>query len=180
MKNVLIISSSLRAKSNSEALAHCFEKGASDAGNKVDFVSLKGKQIAFCKGCLACQIKKDGHCVIKDDSDEIVQKMLNADVICFATPIYYEEMSGQLKTLLDRGNPMYQIKYKFRDIYFLTVSAVDSQDEPKRAINGIEGWIDCFDEVSLVGTIHAGGINLPDEIENNEVLAKAYEMGRNV
>ena len=55
MKNVLIISTSIRAGSNSEKLAHEFEKGAKEAGNAVKFISLKDKNIAFCRGCLACQ-----------------------------------------------------------------------------------------------------------------------------
>ena len=55
MKKVLVISTSLRAGSNSELLAKEFEKGAKEAGNAVEFVSLKDKNIAFCKGCMACQ-----------------------------------------------------------------------------------------------------------------------------
>lgn len=67
------------------------------------------KNIRFCKGCLACQ--KTQHCVINDDAPAIVAKMHDADVIVFATPIYYYEMCGQLKTLLDRANPLYSSDY---------------------------------------------------------------------
>jgi multimeric flavodoxin WrbA len=93
-KKVLIISTSPRKGSNSDALADEFAKGAMDAGNEVEKVSLIGKDIQFCRGCLACQ--KTKRCVIHDDADTIVQeKMLLADVLVFATPIYYYEMSGQ-------------------------------------------------------------------------------------
>ena len=54
-KNVLIISTSLRAGSNSDILARECERGAKEAGNEVEFISLKGKQIKYCIGCLACQ-----------------------------------------------------------------------------------------------------------------------------
>lgn len=54
MKKVLILSSSLRKGSNSETLAQEFAKGAAEAGNKVEFESLRGKKIGFCMGCLAC------------------------------------------------------------------------------------------------------------------------------
>lgn len=64
-KNVLIISSSPRKGGNSKTLAASFAKGAQDAGNHVETVWLREKQIGFCKGCLACL--KAGHCVIKDD-----------------------------------------------------------------------------------------------------------------
>ncbi len=85
MKNVLVISSSLRRGSNSEALAKEFARGASDSGNKVELISLRDKAISFCRGCLACQ--KTQKCVIADDAQSIVAKMQDADVIAFATPI---------------------------------------------------------------------------------------------
>lgn len=101
-KNVFIISTSLRERSNSEALADAFLAGAADAGHHVEKITLKGKSLAFCKGCLACQ--RTRKCVIQDDAVEMAEKMCHAEVIAFATPIYYYEMSGQLKTLLDRAN----------------------------------------------------------------------------
>ena len=69
----------------------------------METVSLKGKDLRFCKGCLTCQ--KTQRCVIADDAPAMVQKMYEADVLVFATPIYYYELSGQLKTLLDRDEP---------------------------------------------------------------------------
>ena len=86
-KKVLIISTSIRNNSNSEILAKEAERGAKDAGHEVAFVTLKDKEIKFCKGCLACQ--KLGHCVIDDDANAITEKMKNAEVIVWATPVYY-------------------------------------------------------------------------------------------
>ena len=103
MKKVIVISTSLRTGSNSDMLANKFIEGAKAAGHEVEKISLAGKDIRFCKGCLACQ--KLGKCVIKDDVNEIMLKVLNADVVCWATPIYYYEMSGQMKTLIDRMTP---------------------------------------------------------------------------
>ena len=99
-KSVLVISTSLRQGSNSDLLAEEFIRGAREAGHTVEKVSLAGKEIGFCRGCMACQRSRSGHCVIQDDADAIVQKMAQADVLVFATPIYYYEMSGQMKTLL--------------------------------------------------------------------------------
>ena len=61
MKNVLIISTSLRGGSNSELLAKECAKGAEEAGNRVELLSLKGKKIQYCIGCLSCI--KTGKCV---------------------------------------------------------------------------------------------------------------------
>lgn len=175
-KNVLIISSSPRKGGNSDVLSDAFAKGAADAGNAVEKVSLCGKTINFCKGCLSClQTHK---CVIKDDAEDIVRKMLNADVIVFASPIYYFEMCGQLKTMLDRSNPLYSSDYAFRDIYFLSAAAEDGEDVPSRAVSGIEGWIDCFEKARLAGSVFAGGVSDIGDIKDHPSLEEAYEMGK--
>ena len=86
-KKVVVISTSLRANSNSDKLAQEFAEGAKQAGHEVEYISLRGKKIAFCLGCLACQTK--GECVIKDDALPIAEAVLHADVVAWATPIYY-------------------------------------------------------------------------------------------
>lgn len=78
-KNVLVISTSMRKGGNSDTLADSFAKGAERQGNTVEKISLAGKKIGFCIGCLSCQ--KTQKCVLKDDAAEIVEKMKNADVI---------------------------------------------------------------------------------------------------
>ena len=107
-KKVLIISSSPRKGGNSETLAAAFAKGARETGNPVETVYLREKQVGFCKGCLACL--NLGHCVIQDDAVEIAAKMHDANVLVFATPVYYYCVSGQLKTMLDRANPLFDEK----------------------------------------------------------------------
>lgn len=176
-KTILVISTSPRKNGNSEMLADAFAKGAADAGHTVEKISLYDKTIGFCKGCLACQ--KTQRCVIRDDADVIAQKMLAADAIAFATPIYYYEMSGQMKTMLDRANPLYPAAYAFRDIYLLSAAAEDEAGVDSRAINGLEGWIACFENVRLAGTVFAGGVNDIGAIEGHPVLQQAYDAGKN-
>lgn len=177
-KKVLVISTSLRSKSNSEALADEFMRGAMEAGHEVEKISLRGTNIQFCRGCLACQ--HTGTCVIKDDMTGIRQKMHDADVIAYATPIYYYEMCGQMKTLLDRANPLYGSDYHFRHIYLFATAAEDEEHVPQRAINGLEGWIECFPKAQLAGSVFAGGVTDMGEINGHKSLTQAYEMGRNV
>lgn len=178
MKKVVVISTSLRAGSNSDALADKFIEGAEAAGNEVEKISLVGKNISFCRGCNACQ--KLGRCVIKDDVNEIMAKVLEADVVCWATPIYYYEMSGQMKVLIDRMNAMYPQDYKFRDIYMLTTAAEDEPEVPARAEAGLTGWIDCYPKCHLAGTLFCGGVNEPHEIDGNAKLSEAYDLGRQI
>ena len=203
MKRVIVISTSLRRGSNSDMLADQFVAGAKAAGNNVEKISLVGKNIQFCKGCMACQKAasereqnqacldsaereqarpkvKLGRCVIKDDVNDIMAKVLEADVVAWATPIYYYGMSGQMKTLIDRMNAMYPLDYKFRDVYLLTTAAEDEEDTPKRAETGLTGWIDCYPKSRLAGTLFCGGVNDAREIEGNSKLQEAFEMGKGV
>ncbi|MCM1114991.1 MAG: flavodoxin family protein [Clostridium sp.] len=177
-KRVTVLLTSLRKNSNSETLAKSFAKGAEDAGNDVEFISLAGKNIAFCTGCLACQ--KMGSCVIKDDANKITEKVLNADVVVFATPIYYYEMAGQMKTLIDRMNSIYPKDYKFRNIYMLSTAAEDEDYVPEKALNGLQGWIDCFEKAVLKGSVFCGGVDAPMDIADNAKLDEAYKMGNNI
>ena len=166
----------MRSGSNSQALAEQFVEGAKAAGNQVEFISLKGKEIKFCTGCLACQ-KLDA-CVIKDDVPAIMESVLNSDVVCWATPIYYYEMSGQMKTLIDRMNAMYPKDYRFRDVYLLATATEDEEHVPQRAIKGLTGWIDCYPKSRLAGTLFCGGVTMPRDIEGNGKLLEAYELGK--
>ena len=178
MKKVLIISTSPRKNSNSEALAEAFAEGARKAGNEVEVVSLRGKTVQFCRGCFVCQ--ETQRCVIHDDADTLRQKALEADVLVFATPIYYYEMSGQLKTLLDRFNPLFPSDYAFRDVYLLTAAAEDEAFVPHRAENGLEGWIACFEHAKLAGHIFMGGVTEAGENPEHPALQNAFAMGQNV
>jgi putative NADPH-quinone reductase len=178
MKNIVVISTSLRVSSNSDLLAEEFLKGAKSAGHKVEKVELLGTQIAFCRGCFACS--KLGQCVIDDDVNDIMKKVMHADVVVWATPIYYYEMSGQMKTLIDRMNAMYNLDYKFREVYLLTTAAEDEEFVPKRAEAGLTGWIDCYPKARLAGTLFCGGVNKPNEIKGNAKLKEAFDLGKSV
>ena len=179
MSNLLVISTSLRPRSNSDILTERLVAGARDAGHQVEEISLKGKELKYCIGCLACQ--KTQRCVQKDDALWIADKMKDADTLVFSTPIYYYEMSGQMKTLLDRMNPLYSSDYRFRRVYMLSVAAEDETYTPEKAVGGLEGWVDCFEKAKLCGSLFIGGLNGPGEASANaEALEKAYQFGKNL
>ncbi len=179
MSKVLVITTSLRANSNSDVLAERLAAGAGDAGHEVELISLKGRKIGFCVGCLACQ--KTQKCVLKDDAAEIAEKVRDADTLVFVTPIYYYEMSGQMKTLLDRLNPLYPSDYRFRSVYMLTTAAEDEEATPEKAVSGLRGWVDCFGKAELVDSLFCGGISDPGEAAKTEAaLDRAYRFGKSI
>ncbi len=177
-KQVLILTSSLRADSNSDGLAEAFARGAREAGHQVEQVSLKGKKLSFCKGCMACL--KTQKCAIQDDAVELAEQIGAAEVLVLVSPVYYYSLSGQLKTLLDRCNPLYASDYQFRDVYFLAAAAEDDKRAMEGPVKAIEGWVECFEQARLAGTVFAGGVDAPGEIRGSGALEEAYQMGRKV
>ncbi len=176
-KKVVVISTSPRAGGNSELLADAFLSGARAAGNDAEKISLKGKHLEFCRGCLACQ--RTGKCVISDDAAMIISKIASCDVVAFATPIYFYEMSGQMKTLIDRTNPIFGSDYKFRDVYLLATSADGDESAMDGAVSGLNGWIACFDKSSLKGVVRGTGATDAGEISKKHI-EEAFEMGKNI
>lgn len=177
-KNVLILSSSPRKGGNSETLAASFAKGAQAAGNQVETIYLREKQIGFCKGCLACL--KAGHCVIPDDAVEIAAKMHDADVLAFATPVYYYSVSGQLKTMLDRANPLFGSDYAFTKVYLLAAAAEEGAQTMEGTVKAVQGWVDCFERCELAEIIFAGGVTNVGEIAGHPALERAYRSGHSI
>ncbi len=178
-KRILVLSTSPRIGGNSETLADVFIKGAEEAGHETKKICLYDKKIEFCKGCLGCQTT--GKCILRDDAERIIAQMKAMDVLVFATPIYFYEMSGQMKTLLDRTNPLFPAEYEFRDIYLPATSADEEESSMEAAVKGLEGWISCFEKSRLAGVVRGTGADKKGAIEEcGEALSAAYEMGRNV
>lgn len=174
MKNVLIISSSPRKNGNSDLLCQEFASGAKTSNNKVEYVNLVDKRINYCLGCYACA--RNGSCFQKDDFNEIAKKIENADVIVFATPVYFYSMSGQLKVFIDRLVSNYRrIK---ADIYLFVTAWDSSSENLMSTIEAIRGATrDCFENCPEKGVIIAGGVSEKGEVIKTDYVKQAYELG---
>ena len=98
--NIVVLEGSPNKNGSSNLLAEQFIRGATEAGHSVQAVDVAHANIHPCTGCIHCGY--EGPCVQKDDVDEIRQKILDADMMVFVTPLYYYGMSAQLKTMIDR------------------------------------------------------------------------------
>lgn len=96
----------------------------------------------------------------------------------WATPIYYYEMLGQMKVMIDRTNSLYETDYQFRDVYLLSTAAENEDGVDHRAINGLKGWGACYPKSHFVGSVFAGRVDGSNTIKDHPTLKKAYEMGR--
>lgn len=178
MKNVLIISSSPRRHGNSDLLCDMFAKGAEESGNNVEKIFLKDKEINYCIGCGVCNTTHN--CVIKDDMAEILDKMVNADVIVLATPVYFYSMAAQMKTLIDRTVPRYT-EISDKDFYFIMTAADPDRAALERTLEGFRGFTeDCLDSAREAGIIYGTGAWQIGEIKNTDAYEQAYQMGKGV
>ena len=177
-KKVLIISSSPRKGGNSDTLCEQFAKGALNAGNKTEKIVLKDKNIHYCTGCGLC-VGNKGICSQKDDMEEIAKKMITADVIVMATPVYFYTMAAQMKTLIDRCCAYYT-EIKNKELYYIVTAADNSVPDMERTIEGLRGFSICLEHAVERGIIYGVGAWNKGDIEKLPSMQEAYEMGKNI
>ncbi len=177
-KRAVIVSATPRTGGNSEILAESFAEGAREKGNEVELIRIRELDLQFCRGCLFCQSHDD--CLVHDGMGALYERLSNADVLVFATPIYYYSVSGQLKTFLDRLNPLYSRQNAFRDVYLLASSADGEESAMDGAVKEIQGWVNCFDGVRLAGVLRGTGATKAGEIKMTDAPERAYRMGRSI
>lgn len=177
-KKVLILSSSPRRGGNSDRLCDRFMAGAQQAGHEVEKIFLKDRRIGYCTGCGACY-GGAGPCPQKDDAAGVIGKMVEADVIVMATPVYFYAMSAQMKTLIDRCCGPYT-EMKNKEFYFIATAAEDDNGIMDRIVTNFMGFLDCLENPTVKGTLFCGGVWHVGEIEGNPTLRQAYEQGKRV
>ena len=108
---ILVLNGSPKKKSDTFRLTEAFLKGLNKSGeHEVRVVHVRDRQIAPCRGCFSCLQRMDGHCVIQDDQNEILDLYRGADVIIWSFPLYCYAMPSQLKAVLDRTIPLVKMK----------------------------------------------------------------------
>lgn len=175
-KKVLMISGSPRKGGNSEILLGQFEKGARESGNEVEKVNLREKKIAPCMACYGCRGTKT--CVQKDDMGELLEKMVEADVLVLATPVYFYSMDGQLKTMIDRTLPRYT-EIADKDVYLIATAAAGRR-AMERTMDAMKGFTDCLPGARVKGEIYGEGVYQKGEVEGTPAYQEAYEAGKSV
>ena len=178
-KKVVVISSSPRKGGNSDTLCDEFIKGAKESGNEVEKIFLKDRNINYCNGCGACNLNDYSGCVQKDDMNEILKKMIDSDVIVFATPVYFYAMSGQMKTFIDRCCGMYT-KIIGKDFYYIMTSADTDPECMNRTVEEFRGFLDCLESPAEKGIIRATGFWKKGEINSTKFMQESYNIGSTV
>lgn len=175
-KKILVLSASPRRNGNSDLLSDQFIKGALEAGSQADKIFLKDKKINYCTGCGTCFNREKG-CSQKDDMSEILEKMIEADVIVMATPVYFYTMNGQMKTLIDRTCSRYT-EITGKDFYFVITAADTSKQNMERTLEEFRGFTICLEGSKEKGIIYGTGAWKVGDIKTNPAMQQAYEMGK--
>lgn len=177
-KNVLVIAASPRRGGNSDLLSDRFADGARDAGHNVEKVFLRDLKIGYCTGCYFCE-QSGGVCAIKDDMGPLLDKIIGADVLVMATPVYFYCMNAQLKTVIDRTVARYtQIRDK--DAYLIATAGEDMPSAVEGTVTSFRGFLDCLENVREAGMVLATGVHLKGEVADRPYMEQAYLMGQGV
>ena len=176
-KNILVISSSPRAGGNSETLCDQFIRGAEMAGNKVEKLRLKDLKIGFCTGCGVCN--ETHQCVQRDDMAMLLDKLVKADIIVIATPVYFYCVSAQLKVMIDRLCPRYT-EIADKRFYLIATAAEAGEGTFSGTVAGFHGMLDCLPGEVEAGLILCGGVWQKGEIKSHPGMAEAFEAGYSI
>ncbi len=175
-KKVLILSGSPRKNGNSDILCDQFLKGASDAGHRVEKIYVQDLKIGACRACYACRNTKV--CIQKDDMTKLLEKIIDADVIVLATPVYFYSMCGQMKIMIDRALPRYT-EIANKDFYFISTAAA-SKHLMKRTMDALCGFTDCLPGAQVKGMIYGDGVYQKGDVRETEAINEAYKLGNTI
>lgn len=176
MKHVLIISSSPRKKGNSDLLCDQFAKGAKEKGNKVRKIRIADKKIAYWTDP---DTKKKDEVAEEDDAPKILAQMQKADVIVFASPVYFYSICGQLKVLFDRSFSIFP-DLKKKQYYFLITMQDSNREMFEGPIKAMQGFLDCFPGSKLKGMICADSVGAKGAVKKTKFFEEAYKLGKKV
>ena len=177
MKITAIVGSPRRT-GNSAKLVEAVLEGVRESGAETSIHSRGEKTITPCTGGYSCEKTKE--CVIKDDDmAEVYPDMEAADAYVFASPVYFNQVSGQFKTFLDRIFPYYWGKpLKGRKAVFTLAYENSQENLYGHVVDWFTDMVEICHGIEFVGTLKVHGTGKNPVKGNTELLAKAKELGR--
>jgi multimeric flavodoxin WrbA len=180
---LLILKGSPREKGNSAVLADQAAAGARAAGWQVECVSLQSLDIRPCDGCDLC-IETGETCAIDDDMQSLYPRLIEADALVLASPVYWFTFSAQLKLCIDRWYGLWNAdQHAFEGKRLgIILSYGDSDLQTSGGINAIHTFESMFSflRAEIVGIVHGSLSNVGDAERHPELLRAAYELGRKI
>ena len=175
---IVVLTGSPRKNGNSAYLAEQFIKGAEENGHDVFRFDCAFKQVEPCRACNRCGM--DGPCIFNDDFQELRSHLIDADMVVFATPMYYFGISAQMKRVIDRFYAINgQIKGVSKKAVFLMTYADTSRKEAKPMLVHYHTLMDYLGWTS-VGEVVASGVWTAGSVRNTDYPQQAYQLGKSL
>lgn len=179
-KSVLILSASPRKGGNTDMLCDEFARGASEVKAKVEKIFLSDYNIdLFREIDTYMQPDSVSKALARDDAKQIIDKMLAADVIVLASPVYYLNINGQLKNLIDRTFYCF-MQLKDKEFYYITACADREPYAADCAIEGFRGFVRCLPNPTERGMIKATGMGRKGGVKGSSFMQEAYNLGKTI
>jgi len=183
-KRVLILAASPRKNGNSTILALKAAEGVKAEGGEADVVSLGNLKIVPCNACDVCRTKPETGCVIKDDMQPLYKKIEDAQGVIFATPVYWFNISAQMKLFIDRTYAIHgKGYYAFTGKDVGVILTYEDEDVfVSGGINALRSFQDIFAYVkaNIVGAVYGSAGKAGDIKANGELMQKAYDLGKKI
>lgn len=177
-KSVLIISGSPRKGGNTDLLCDAFARGAEEAGGQVEKIFLADYRIDYFSEADEQRVGNRAN-EAEDDIPMLVDKMVRADVIVLASPVYYMNITGQLKTFIDRTFGRYR-EMNDKEFFYLTACADPEESTADWAINAFRGFVMCLPNPTERGMVKAVGMGRKGAVKGSQFEEKAYNLGKNI
>lgn len=177
-KNILLVHASPRKKGNSDVLADWFERGATEAGNAVTRIAVGQAKIAGCMACEYC-FAHDGECVNQDDMQEFYPLLREADVIVYATPMYFYNFPAQLRAFQDRMFCGIAKPFGIKQTALLLCFEDEDASTCDPVVNSYRVAADYCKQENL-GEVIVKGVYEKGAIEGNPGLQAAYNLGKSI
>lgn len=177
---VLIISSSPRKGGNSETLARAFAQGLTAGEHTVNMISVGRMSIGPCLACEQCYTEPDAPCVQKDDFWKVFPMFLAADMVVFVSPLYFFNMTTQLKVIIDRLYPFCKCTGPSSIAFKKTALLMTGQSEDlKDYMPAIDSYKLSADYLKWQdqGIFVASGVWKKDDIQNTDWLTQVMTFG---
>lgn len=175
-KSILILSSSPRRGGNSEQLCLQFKKGAEETGNIVEMLNINDYDIRYFD---QREYDRQASAALTDDAAVIIAKMKEADVIVLSSPVYFNNMTGQMKALIDRVYG-YEKDLGGKEFFYISTSTDRSEEGVNCVFDAFHGFAVCLYESVERGVIKGNGARNRGDIDSHPAMQQAYEMGKTV
>ena len=171
---------------NTEVLLKPFLEGCAETGAEIETIYLNDKNIEHCSGCFTCWTKTPGKCIHDDDMAELLNKISQADIMVYATPLYYYTVTGLMKDFMDRmlplnnkeivkiGDSYSHLNRSKREVPVKTVLISNCGFPGNYNFSGLVETFKVMAKGNLAATILCGQGGILSSVNRNDMLKKMY------